>query len=425
VARPLGIDEIVQGGLCIGCGLCESLAGPDRMEFVTTADGRERPLARGRLDDGTLRTINAVCPGMRVEGADPRTLAPGTAVDSIWGPIASAVRGHATDPVVRHRGSSGGALTALAQFLLASGRVELIVHVAASREAPMRSARHLSFDPVDVLEACGSRYGPAAPLRDFVSVLDHGRPFALIGKPCDIGAVRNLARIDARIDRYMRYALTMICGGASELGKSEDVLRRFGVDERDLTLLRYRGCGNPGATRIETRDGRAYELSYGEMWEDEATWRLQSRCKICPDAIGEAADVVVGDTWPDATPAGEDAGWGSIIARTTAGTELLDAAVAAGVITVCEPLGARQLDDFNPHQVAKKRAVGVRLAALRALGRPVPRTRRLRTARLAAGGGVRPAGRQFRGTILRTRTGRLGERAVVEATPTPAPEAMP
>jgi coenzyme F420 hydrogenase subunit beta len=425
VTRPLRIDEIVQGGLCIGCGLCESLIGRDRVEIVTTSDGRERPLAHQLLDAGDLRAVNAVCPGTRVEGADLRRLAPGTAIDSIWGSIATAVRGHATDPIVRHRGASGGALTALGQFLLASGRVELVVQVAASREAPMRSARHLSFDAVDVLQACGSRYGPAAPLRDFVSVLERGRPFALIGKPCDVGAVRNLARIDERVDRYMRYALAMICGGASELGKSEGVLRRFGVDERDLTLFRYRGYGNPGATRIETRDGRVYELSYGEMWEDEATWRLQSRCKICPDAIGEAADIVVGDTWPDATPAGEDAGWSSIIARTTAGTELLEAAAAAGVITVCEALGPRQLDDFNPHQVAKKRAVGVRLAALRALGRPVPRTRRLRTARLSAAAGVRSAGREFRGAVRRAHSGRLGERAVVEATRTPDPSAMP
>jgi coenzyme F420 hydrogenase subunit beta len=425
VARPLRIDEIVQGGLCIGCGLCESVAGPDRVAFVTTADGRERPLARGRLDDGTLRRVNAVCPGTRIEGADRRKLAPGIAIDPIWGPIATAVRGHASDPVVRHRGSSGGALTALAQFLLASGRVELIVHVAASRQAPMRSARHLSFDSADVVEACGSRYGPAAPLRDFLSVLDRGRPFALIGKPCDVGAVRNLARIDPRVDRYMRYALTMICGGASELGKSYDVLRRFGVDERDLALFRYRGHGNPGATRIETRDGRAYELSYDEMWEDEATWRLQSRCKICPDAIGEAADIVVGDTWPDATPQGEDAGFNSIIARTAAGTELLEAATSAGVISVCELLGARQLDDFNPHQVAKKRAVGVRLAALRTLGRPVPRTRRLRIARLAAAAGVPSAGREFHGTVRRARDGRLGEQPADAAAPTQEPAAMP
>jgi coenzyme F420 hydrogenase subunit beta len=395
------------------------------VEFVTTADGRERPLARGLLDADHLRLVNAVCPGTRVEGADPRRLAAGTAIDSIWGPIATAVRGHATDPLVRHRGSSGGALTALAQFLLASRRVELIVHVAASPRAPMRSARHLSFDPSDVLEACGSRYGPAAPLRDFLSVLDRGRPFAFIGKPCDVGAVRNLARIDPRVDRYMRYTLSMICGGASELGKSQDVLSRFGVAERDLALFRYRGHGNPGATRIETRDGRVYELSYDEMWEDEATWRLQSRCKICPDAIGEAADLVVGDTWPNATPEGEDAGFNSIIARTAAGSELLGAAVAAGVITVCNPLQARQLDDFNPHQVTKKRAVGTRLAALRTLGRPVPRTRRLRIARLAMQGGPRLAGRELRGAVRRARSGRLGERAVRDAAPTPAPAAMP
>lgn len=421
IAAPLSIDEIVRGGLCIGCGLCESLAGRDRVEIVSTADGRERPVARGPLDADTLRAINAVCPGTRVEGAEPDRLSPQATVDPVWGPIATLIQAHAGDPIVRHRASSGGALTALAQFLLESGRVDLIVHVAASRAQPMRSARHLSFDRAAVLEASGSRYGPAAPLRDFRSVLDRGRPFAFIGKPCDVGAVRNLARLDPRVDRYMRYALSMICGGASELGKSQDMLARFGVAERDLVLFRYRGHGNPGANRLETRDGRVHELTYAQMWEDEATWRLQSRCKICPDAIGEAADLVAGDTWPDGSPQGDDPGFNSILARTEAGTELLQAAIADGAITVCGPLTPRQLDGFNPHQVAKKRAVGVRLAALRASGSPVPRVRRLRIARLAIGNGLKPAAREFRGTVRRRRIGRLGERAVLESSPAPEP----
>ncbi|MFZ0382441.1 MAG: Coenzyme F420 hydrogenase/dehydrogenase, beta subunit C-terminal domain [Solirubrobacteraceae bacterium] len=417
--RPLQIDEIVQAGLCIGCGLCESIAGPERVALVTTADGRERPLARTRLDARTTRAINAVCPGTRIDGADPSRMAPGIRIDPVWGPLGTLVLGHATDAALRHRAASGGVLSALAQFMLSSGRVELVLHVAPSRQAPMRSTRHLSFDRVDVLEACGSRYGPAAPLRDFGSVLARGRPFALIGKPCDVGAVRNLTRVDPRVDELMRYALSMICGGASELGKSQDVLDRFGVAQRDLVLFRYRGHGNPGRTRIETRDGRVHELTYDEMWEDEATWRIQSRCKICPDAIGEAADIVAGDTWPDATPRGEDAGFNSILARTAAGAELLEAAVAAGAITLCGPLTARQLDDFNPHQVDKKRAVGARLAALRAVGAPVPRVRRLRICRLALSNGVRPAVREFRGTMRRRRIGRLGERAVIEAKMTP------
>ena len=418
--RLLQIDEIVQAGLCIGCGLCESVAGRERVALVTTADGRERPISRAALDRGTVRAINEICPGTRIEGAEPNRLAPGTRIDPVWGPLGSALLGYATDPVLRHRAASGGALSALAQFMLSSGRVELVVHVAPSRQAPMRSTRHLSFDRIDVLEACGSRYGPAAPLRDFGSLLAGGRPFALIGKPCDVGAVRNLARVDSRVEELMRYALSMICGGASELGKSQDVLDRFGVAERDLALFRYRGHGNPGATRIETRDGRVHELTYDEMWEDEATWRIQSRCKICPDAIGEAADIVAGDTWPDATPQGEDAGFNSILTRTAAGAELLEAAMSAGAITVCGPLTARQLDDFNPHQVAKKHAVGARLAALRATGAPVPRVRRLRIGRLAVSNGVRPAVGEFRGTVRRRRIGRLGERAVVEVAPAPS-----
>src|ERR1700739_2077739 len=175
--RSLRLDEIVQSGLCIGCGLCESVAGRGRVELVATADGRERPFVRQPLDASTLRAINAVCPGTRIEGADLARLAPGTPVDPIWGPIVRAVRGHAGDPAVRHRASSGGALSALAQFLLDSGRVELVVHVAAARRAPMRSERHLSFDHLGVLEACGSRYGPAAPLREFATLLEGGRPF--------------------------------------------------------------------------------------------------------------------------------------------------------------------------------------------------------------------------------------------------------
>jgi coenzyme F420 hydrogenase subunit beta len=424
-SRPLEITEIVQAGLCIGCGLCESLAGPASVELVSTVEGRERPIARRQLDASTLAAINAVCPGTRVEGADPGRLAHNTTTDPIWGPLACAVRGQASDPAVRHRGSSGGVLSALAQFLLDSGRVKLIVHVAASRQAPMRSHRHLSFDRVAVMDACGSRYGPAAPLRDFTTILDHGRPFALIGKPCDVGAVRNLARLDGRVDRYMPYALSMICGGASELGKSREVLERLGIAEGELALFRYRGHGNPGKTRIQTRDGRVHELTYAQMWEDERTWQLQSRCKICPDAIGESADLVAGDTWPGASPQGDDAGFNSILARTAAGGELLEAAVAANAITVCEPLHPRQLDRFNPHQVAKKKAVGARLAALRLMGRPVPRVRRLRIAQLTIGSGPGSVIRELRSTRERVKSGRLGEPPVVEAAPAPQPPGHP
>lgn len=68
-----------------------------------------------------------------------------------------------------------------------------------------------------------------------------------------------------------------------------------GVEREEVTSFRYRGNGNPGPTRVETSDGRSFELTYQEMWEDEATWQIQTRCKICHDATGEGADIAASD----------------------------------------------------------------------------------------------------------------------------------
>jgi coenzyme F420 hydrogenase subunit beta len=46
MAQALGLDEIVAAGLCIGCGLCRSMAGKDRVHMEMTSAGAEVPVAR-------------------------------------------------------------------------------------------------------------------------------------------------------------------------------------------------------------------------------------------------------------------------------------------------------------------------------------------------------------------------------------------
>ena len=404
-ASPRRLDDIVEGGLCIGCGLCQGLAGPGTVAMAMTAEGRERPVVAGTLDGATAELIFAVCPGIGVEGLPEALHGPDTVVDPMWGPYLRIARGFAGDPEVRFIGATGGVLSALAIHLLESGRVESVLHVAASRERPARTVRHISRDRAQVLEGAGSRYGPAAPLVDFAEVLGRERFFAFIGKPCDVSALRNLGRHDERVGRYCRYLLTLICGGVSELGKSLEVLDGFGVAEDELSLFRYRGHGNPGPTRIETRDGRVFETTYNEFWGDEAQWRLQFRCKVCPDAIGESADLVAFDVWPDALPTGEDDGFNGIMTRTEQGRELLDSALRAGDIVIDRELGPRDVDHFQPHQVSLKRAAWARLLGLGRAGRPVLRTRGLRLRELALEAGVAANLSEARGTRRRIREG--------------------
>jgi len=213
MAKALDLEDIVTHGLCAGCGLCASLAGSERMRMAVTSAGRMRPRCEAALDGETLERIREVCPGLRVTGADPRQLGAEGAFHPVWGPVRSIQRGWATDPEVRFRSAAGGSLSALGVFLLESGAVEAILHVRASSRAPLLTDAQVSTTPAQVRSAARSRYGPAAPLVHVHRLLDEGRRFAVIGKPCDVAAIRNLARVDPRVEAQIPYCLTIFCGG--------------------------------------------------------------------------------------------------------------------------------------------------------------------------------------------------------------------
>ncbi len=408
-ARPERLSDIVENGLCVGCGLCQAIAGKDRIEFVITPEGRERPVERRKISPDDWQRILRTCPGTRVEGASSELCGHDAESDRIWGPYHRVCLGHAADPDVRFRAASGGVLTALAAYLVESGKVSFILQVRASLDRPVRTETVMSEDGASVVRSTGSRYGPATPLASIMDALDRDEPFAFVGKPCDVGALRLLAREDGRVARRCKAMLALVCGGAPEFRKTGDLLEELGLREDEISLLRYRGYGNPGRTRIETRDGRAFEKTYLEMWEEESQWCIQNRCKICPDAIGEVADVAAADYWPGGAPSGEDAGFNSMIARTPAGRDLLRDAEAAGAIRIVRELTMRDMDDTQPHQVRKKESVWARLAGMRAAGHLAPEVVNLRTRELARERPMAANLAQARGARARVRQGRMTE----------------
>lgn len=408
------LNRISECGLCISCGLCESVAGTDRVRMAVTPLGHLRPVVVGELDHATVDRIYDTCPGTRVDGLPVRLIDGDTRSDPVWGPYRRMVRAYAADPDVRFRAATGGVLTAMALYLVESGRVDFVLHAKASVEKPTFGERHLSFAAADVVAGAGSRYGPTATLIDVRDVLDRGRPFAFAGTPCDIGALRNYARHDDRVDDLVKYWLTPVCGGYMPPPDMHAFLAGLDLREEDLTALSYRGYGCPGPTRIETRDGRVIEKNYLDMWsEDAGAWSLPFRCKICPDGIGEAADIAAADTWPGGAPTWEgqadDPGTNAVIARTAAGVELLEAAAAAGHLVVERDIGPEDMSLYQPHQVAKKYAAWARHQGLRAAGEPAPETTGLRIAALAAEMGDDFVQGQKDGTIRRVNEGKTRE----------------
>jgi len=378
---------IVEQGLCIGCGLCQSVAGKDAVRVTKTVSGYLQPVVEGELDHETVDRIYQVCPGTRIEGLPERLIEDDTRHDNVWGPWRRIVRGWAGDSEVRFEGSTGGVLTALGKYLLESKRVEFILQVKTSASEPSFGDATLSFTETDVFESAGSRYGPAAPLTDINAALERDQPFAFIAKPCDVSALRNYAKQDERVDRLVRYMLVMVCGGYGTPQGTIEFYRRVGIDPQQVTALRYRGRGCPGPTRVETGD-KAQEFHYIDYWgEDETTWTLPFRCKICPDGIGEAADIAAADSWigggPNRVDSVDDPGTNALIARTKAGEELIAAAAAAGALTLEHDIVPDILSVYQPHQVNKKYAAWARHQGLGDAGRIVPHTERLRIEELA------------------------------------------
>ncbi len=398
------ISEVITSGLCIGCGLCEAVTN-GRVKMTMTDKGNLRPTSISTFSNEEEHLLLSCCPGT-VALSRPKT---NKHCDDIWGAYSTMRYAWAKNQDVRFRSATGGALTALGMHLLQSGSAEFVLHVAADPDQPMRSQWVISETANKVFERTGSRYGPVAPLGGFIAALERGKPFAIIAKPCDIGAVHALSRADPRVDQLCIARLVMVCGGQSRLGKSQRLLAEFGLQEDQLSLFRYRGYGNPGLTTLETHDGRTFHKTYQELWEDEGTWELETRCKLCPDALGEAADIAAADVWPGGSPSGEDEGFNGIIIRSPAGEALVQSAVASGCLELGEPIVPREFDDFQPHQVRKKHAIGARFAGMSEAGFPTIEASSLRLEKLA--GNLAPDARstQIEGIKQRIEAGRISE----------------
>jgi coenzyme F420 hydrogenase subunit beta len=116
-------------------------------------------------------------------------------------------------------------------------------------------------------------------------------------------------------------------------------------------------------------------MSYHDSWGKILSKHVQHRCKICADGIGVAADIVCADAW-EADAAGypvfsEAPGVSLIVARTPLGASVINTAERADVLTT-QPFDSAGLDQIQPGQRERRRAVLARLAALRLLGRPIP-----------------------------------------------------
>ena len=393
--------NIINQGLCIGCGLCAGLDAKVQMQEQHNSH-YEPDFKNPSITNDYQDTILRCCPGKNVVNEHK----PSNAHEVVWGAYESISVGHSTDEKLRHEASSGGALSALAICLLEEGLVDAILHVGKSELDPLRNEVYVSETPAEVQSRAGSRYSPCTLLSRLGEILTDDRTYAVIGKPCDIDATRQFLRAKPEFQPKIRYLLSFFCAGQPTFAATDRLLKKLETEKDDVQDFRYRGHGWPGKATAVRRDGSSSECTYDESWGHILGRDLHLRCRICPDAIGILADISCADAW-DCDEKGypifdERPGRSLMIARNQTGEELANLAVAKGYIAR-EAYAPEKLSAIQTYQKKRRTLILSRILGLRLCGVTGLRFKGLSLFRNMLQGNFRHNIKNFLGTISRYR----------------------
>ena len=216
-----------------------------------------------------------------------------------------------------------------------------------------------------------------------------------------MAAVAKLRRVRPALDRNLGLVLSFFCAGTPTTAATLRLADSLGFGQPDqISSVKYRGDGWPGLFRVRDRAGREETLTYDDSWGALARRQRQLRCQLCPDGLGELADITGGDAWHRKSE-GTD-GISVILARTALGRRIVEEAMRDGYLTAT-PSDAHKVVEAQG-LVRRRRLVAARIAALRLFGRPTPRFRGFHLGAAAAQAGPVGTAKEFAGMVKRVWT---------------------
>lgn len=353
------IQQLDAYGLCLGCGLCESICGSEQVRMELGSDGFFHPQVKC-VDPQKEAIISRICPGLNIVNDLIFT-----SKERVWGKMEALYAGYASDTETRTKGSSGGVVSALAIHALEANIVDAVLQVGGDRLDYERNTLHISKTRADVLGCASSRYAPATIFSKILEILASNEDsYCFIGKPCDISALKNFLKEYPQFNHRFKLKVAILCAGMPSFKGTQSIIEKYGAAP-PVSDLAYRGNGWPGFFSFTDSKGKQYQQSYNDSWGKTLNQHLHFRCKLCPEGIGIQADIAVGDAWettdgyPDFT---EKEGQSLVIVRTEEGKAFLQQAQEQGSVWL-QALHPDKIKLMQPFQYHRRlRAASRRLA---------------------------------------------------------------
>ena len=150
------------------------------------------------------------------------------------------------------------------------------------------------------------------------------KPAVFVGLPCHIEGLRLFQQFHKEFIELIPYCISTFCGGYKSYHWIDKLLSLLGIDPSKVISLKFRTLGWPGELEIKDIEGKVVRYpypAYGSLTDDVEP----RRCALCIDALGELADISIGDAWlPHYLEKRKSGGWSIAIARSNKGKELLE-----------------------------------------------------------------------------------------------------
>jgi coenzyme F420 hydrogenase subunit beta len=364
------IKDVVGWGLCIGCGACQYFCGKDSIELKNIETIGIRPIFKKVQDDNYTECLK-FCPGYSIGSTRDLQHNEHLISHPLIGPTLEIWQGYASDKDIRYNASSGGAVSALASYCLERENMAFVLHTGMDQDTPWYNKTVQSKSRAELVTRAGSRYAPSSPCEALSLIEDSANPCVFIGKPCDVAAVSELRKYRPKLDANLGLVLTFFCAGPPCTAGTLSLLKELNVEKQNANEIRYRGKGWPGHFLVSfNNNSEQRSLTYEESWGKLADHHRSFRCNLCPDGLGELADVSCGDAWHLFNNKNNDYGQSLVLARSEHGSEILHRAMESGYLQL-EP--SKPTDVIKAQPMTGRRAeIFGRLLAMRTLFIPVP-----------------------------------------------------
>lgn len=297
------ISKVTKDNLCTGCGTCVPMC-PKRAIILTI--NHKKGVYTPQIDEKLCNNCELclkVCPGHEVNfnslnleifGKKPK--------NQVLGNYLNCYSGHSTNHNIRYNSSSGGLITQFLIYALNEGIIDGAIVTKMKNNNPLEPEPFIARTKDEIIEASKSKYCPVPVNIALNDILDEkeNNKYAIVGLPCHIHGIRKAEIINKSIKEKIILKIGIVCNHTPTFLATEFLLKKIGIENKEIEKLDYRGMGWPGSMKIKKKNAEEEYIPHFSFFYWGVllnSFFFPRRCTLCCDKICELSDASFADAW--------------------------------------------------------------------------------------------------------------------------------